>query len=119
MTGALDSAPAPMMTGGTKVKLGEFVIYLRDRLIVTMTGFVVAFVICFSFAELVIRVVPAPVAGRLLHDPVRPFFSADPIAHDSIRMRVAIFGAICLSFLFLGMQEWLARTHRKKASAHE
>jgi sec-independent protein translocase protein TatC len=99
--------------------LGDLVIELRDRLIIAMTGFIVAFVICFSFAELVTRLVPTALAERLLQDPARPFLSADPIAHDSIRVRVAIFGAICLSFLFLTAQEWTARIRQKKGSGRE
>jgi sec-independent protein translocase protein TatC len=94
-------------------QLSEFVVELRDRLTVAMTGFIVAFVLCFSFAELIIRLVPASVADRLLHDPSRPFLFAEPIAEYSIRTRVAIFGAICLSFLFLAVQEWKFRSRQK------
>ena len=95
--------------GGAKVQLSDFVVHLRDRLIVVMGAFIAAFVVCFSFAEQVIRVVPASVAQRLLHDPAQPFLYADPIAQHSIRVRVAIFGAICLSFIFLVVQEWVSR----------
>jgi Sec-independent protein secretion pathway component TatC len=116
----LFSTLVPAMTKReTKVRLGEFVNHLRDRLIVAMTGFIVAFVICFSFAELIIWLVPGSVAERLLQDPSRPFFSAEPIDHYSIRVRVAIFGAVCLSMLFLMAQEWAFRAQQKKVQARE
>jgi sec-independent protein translocase protein TatC len=100
------------------VNLDEFLTALRDRLSAAMAGFVVAFGFCFALAEQVVRLVPRSVADRLLQDPLRPFLD-NPIAQDSVRVRVAIFGAICLSFLLLAMQEWTFWKTQKRTVTHD
>lgn len=87
-----------------KMPLLEHLVELRSRLLYASAGFVVAFLICFYFAQPILDFLQKPLAdllpaGRrmIFTDLTEPFFT---------QVKVAAFGALCVSFPVIASQIW-------------
>lgn len=87
-----------------KMPLLEHLVELRSRLLYAAAGFVVAFLICFYFAQPILDFLQKPLAdllpsGRrmIFTDLTEPFFT---------QVKVAAFGALCVSFPVIASQIW-------------
>lgn len=89
----LDSSRAPLL---------EHLLELRSRLIWSLVVFAGAFVLCYVFADDLYRFLTQPLVkhtGRLIFTALQETFFT--------YVRLAAFGALCLSFPFLASQVWL------------
>ena len=95
------------MTGSEedkKMPLLDHLVELRSRLLYAALGFFIAFLICFYFAQSILDFLQKPLAdllpeGRrmIFTDLTEPFFT---------QVKVAAFGALCVSFPVIASQLW-------------
>lgn len=101
-----------------KMPLLEHLVELRTRLLYAALGFFIAFIACFFVAQHILDFLQRPLAellpeGRrmIFTDLTEPFFT---------QLKVAAFGALCLSFPIIASQIWAfiapgLYKHEKKA----
>ncbi len=87
-----------------KMPLLEHLVELRSRLLYAALGFLVAFLVCFYFAQPILDFLQRPLAvllpeGRrmIFTDLTEPFFT---------QLKIAAFGALCVSFPVIASQIW-------------
>ena len=88
-----------------KMPLLEHLVELRKRLLFSVIGFAVAFVGCFFVAQHMFNFLAAPMpsisrrVGRrsIYTDLIEPFFT---------QLKLAAFGALCISFPIVASQIW-------------
>jgi sec-independent protein translocase protein TatC len=93
-------------TDGKKMPLLEHLVELRSRLLWAVAGFFVAFVFCFSFAQTIFDFLAQPLADILLQETGRRFIYTDLTEVFFTQVKVAFFGALCLSFPVFASQIW-------------
>src|SRR5690349_14532777 len=82
----------------SRAPLLDHLIELRRRLIWSLIAFAVAFVFCYFFAERIYAVLTHPLAEQLAGQPNRRMIYTALTEAFFTYVKVAAFGAICLSF---------------------
>lgn len=91
---------------GKKMPLLDHLIELRTRLLWSVGGLFVAFVFCFYFAQTIFDFLAQPLADILLRETGRRFIYTDLTEVFFTQVKVAFFGAMCLSFPVFASQIW-------------
>ena len=89
-----------------KMPLLEHLLELRKRLLYSMVGFVLAFGFCFYFAQPIFDFLARPLAQAVARQGQR-FIYTDLTEVFFTQVKVAAFGALCLSFPILANQVWM------------
>ncbi|MBX7145891.1 MAG: twin-arginine translocase subunit TatC [Alphaproteobacteria bacterium] len=91
----------------TKVMpLLDHLIELRKRLLYSCGAFFIAFFLCFHFAQDIFDFLARPLAIILLNETGRRFIYTDLTEVFFTQLKVAFFGAACLSFPIFATQLW-------------
>jgi len=95
-----------------KMPLMAHLIELRTRLLWSLVGFVIAFLICFYFAQPIFDFLAAPLAKALKENQVSDQQVLRVIYTDVTevfftQVKVAAFGALCIAFPIIATQIWL------------
>jgi sec-independent protein translocase protein TatC len=97
MAGAEDEKKMPLL---------EHLVELRRRLLYSALGFIVAFIACFYFAQDMFNFLAAPLA-EYFHDAAgRRFIYTDLTEPFFTNVKLAAFGALCVSFPIIAGQIW-------------
>jgi sec-independent protein translocase protein TatC len=89
-----------------KMPLLEHLVELRRRLLYSVAGFLVAFFVCLYFVRPMFDFLAAPLADYL-HDQVgRRFIYTSLVEAFFTQMKLAAFGALCVSFPIIAGQIW-------------
>lgn len=91
----IDASKAPLM---------EHLIELRQRLIYSLIGVGLAFVVCFAFANQIYTILVKPFQWAK-GDKVKMIFTA-PQEFFFTQLKLALFGAVCLAFPIIANQVW-------------
>jgi sec-independent protein translocase protein TatC len=91
---------------GKKMPLLEHLIELRSRLLWAVAGFFICFIVCFYFAQTIFDFLAQPLADILLKETGRRFIYTDLTEVFFTQVKVAFFGALCLSFPVFAAQIW-------------
>lgn len=91
---------------GKKMPLLDHLIELRSRMLWAVGGFFIAFVFCFYFAQTIFDFLAEPLADILLRETGRRFIYTDLTEVFFTQVKVAFFGALCLSFPVFASQIW-------------
>jgi sec-independent protein translocase protein TatC len=91
----------------SRAPLLDHLIELRQRLIWSVIAFGVAFVFCYFFAERIYAVLKHPLDAELLGRPGRTMIYTGMTEAFFTYVKVAAFGAICISFPILATQIYL------------
>jgi sec-independent protein translocase protein TatC len=95
MAGAEDEKKMPLL---------EHLVELRRRLLLSAVGFILAFFICFYFAQDMFNFLAAPLA-EYFHDAAgRRFIYTDLTEPFFTNVKLAAFGALCISFPIIAGQ---------------
>jgi sec-independent protein translocase protein TatC len=97
MAGAEDEKKMPLL---------EHLVELRRRLLYSLVGFVLAFIVCFAFAQDMFNFLAAPLAAYFHDAEGRRFIYTDLIEPFFTQMKLAAFGALCISFPVVAGQVW-------------
>lgn len=90
-----------------KMPLLEHLIELRSRLLYAAAGFVIAFIVCFYFAQPIFDFLAKPLADVLhAQGKDRSFIYTDLTEVFFTQVKVAAFGALCLAFPIIASQIW-------------
>jgi sec-independent protein translocase protein TatC len=95
-----------------KMPLLEHLIELRSRLLWCLVGFVIAFLICFYFAQPIFDFLAAPLAKAMKENQVSDQQALRVIYTDVTevfftQVKVACFGAACIAFPLFAGQIWM------------
>lgn len=90
----------------TKAPLIEHLIELRSRLIISLAGIAVAFVVCYYFSEYLFNVLIVPYQTASGSTDVTLIYTAPQEAFVT-RIKLALWGAIFLAFPIIAVQLWL------------
>ena len=97
MAGAEDDKKMPLL---------EHLVELRRRLLYSSVAFIVAFLVCFYFAQHMFNFLAAPLA-EYFHDAAgRRFIYTDLTEPFFTNVKLAAFGALCVSFPIVAGQIW-------------
>jgi len=107
----LDASKAPLL---------DHLVELRNRLIHSILAFIIAFIGCFFFAEVIYSFLAQPLADALADQPERRMIATALQETFLTYVKVSAFGALCLAFPFMATQLWLfiapgLYRHEKKA----
>lgn len=91
----------------SRAPLLDHLIELRRRLIWSLLGFVVAFFFCYAFAEQIYGFLTQPLAHALEGQPGRRMIYTALYEAFFTYIKVAAFGALCLSFPVIASQIWM------------
>jgi sec-independent protein translocase protein TatC len=97
MTGAEEEKKMPLL---------EHLVELRRRLLYSVVGFIVAFIACFYFAQDMFNFLAAPLAEHFHGDPNRRIIFTDLTEPFFTQVKIAGFGALCVSFPVIAGQIW-------------
>jgi len=89
-----------------KMPLLEHLVELRRRLLYSAVAFVLAFIICFYFAQDMFNFLAAPMADFFHDQHGRRFIYTDLAEPFFTQMKLAAFGALCVSFPIVAAQIW-------------
>lgn len=89
----------------SKMPLMEHLLELRRRLLYSAVGFILAFIICFYFAQPIFDFLAKPLAEIVKREGHR-FIYTDLTEVFFTQVKVAAFGALCLSFPVIATQIW-------------
>lgn len=95
MSGAEDDKKMPLL---------EHLVELRSRLLYATLGFFIAFIVCFYFAQHILEFLQRPLAQLLPAG--RPMIFTDLTEPFFTQLKVAAFGALCVSFPIIAAQIW-------------
>lgn len=103
MTGAEDDRKMPLL---------QHLVELRARLLWSVIGFILAFLVCFYFAQPIFDFLAAPLAKALRENQVSDQQVLRVIYTDVTevfftQVKVAAFGAFCVAFPIIATQIWL------------
>jgi len=96
--GYIEASRAPLL---------DHLIELRQRLIWSLVSFVAAFIVCYFFAESIYAFLTHPLAVALEGQPGRRMIYTALYETFFTYIKVASFGAICLSFPIIATQIWM------------
>ncbi|EHH69151.1 twin-arginine translocase subunit TatC [Gluconobacter morbifer] len=92
----------------TPMPLLEHLVELRRRLIWSIVSFVIAFAICYHFSGDIYRFLAAPLGRIMRQQGEQPHLIYTALYEAFFTyIRVAVFGAICLSFPMIAIQAWI------------
>ncbi|MBL8780513.1 MAG: twin-arginine translocase subunit TatC [Alphaproteobacteria bacterium] len=91
----------------SRAPLLDHLIELRKRLMWSLVGFVVAFVGCYFFAEQIYAFLTHPLAVALEGQPGRRMIYTALYETFFTYIKVAGFGALCISFPIIASQIWM------------
>jgi sec-independent protein translocase protein TatC len=94
----IESSRAPLM---------DHLIELRQRLIWSLLSFIVAFFVCYVFAEQIYAFLTHPLAEAMKGQPGRRMIYTALYETFFTYLKVSAFGAICLSFPMVAIQIWM------------
>jgi sec-independent protein translocase protein TatC len=94
----LDASKAPLL---------DHLVELRNRLIHSILAFLIAFITCFFFAEIIYNFLAQPLADALADQPGRRMIATALQETFLTYVKVGAFGALCLAFPFMAFQLWL------------
>lgn len=84
----------------------DHLVELRRRLLYSVLGLMVAFGVCFYFAQDIFNFLAQPLADILLKETGRRFIYTDLTEVFFTQVKVAFFGALCISFPIFAGQIW-------------
>jgi len=90
-----------------KMPLLDHLVELRRRLLYAATGFILAFLVCFYFAQPIFDFLAEPLAHILLKETGRRFIYTDLTEVFFTQVKVAAFAALCLAFPLIAGQIWM------------
>ncbi|KXV21457.1 twin-arginine translocase subunit TatC [Gluconobacter japonicus] len=91
-----------------QVCLTHHIVELRRRLIWSIGTFVIAFAICYHFAGDIYRFLAAPLGDIMRQKGEQPHLIYTALYEAFFTyIRVAVFGATCLSFPMIAIQAWI------------
>jgi len=90
-----------------KMPLLDHLVELRKRLLYSFAGLIIAFGICFFFAQHIFNFLAQPLATILLKEANRHFIYTDLTEVFFTQVKVAFFGAACLTFPIFASQIWI------------
>lgn len=91
----------------SRAPLLDHLIELRRRLMWSLLGFLIAFVGCYYFAEQIYAFLTHPLAVALEGQPGRRMIYTALYETFFTYIKVAMFGALCLSFPIIASQIWM------------
>ena len=91
----------------SRAPLLDHLIELRKRLMWSMLGFVVAFVACYFVAEDIYAFLTHPLADAFAGQTGRRMIFTDLTETFFTYLKVAAFGALCISFPIIASQIWM------------
>jgi sec-independent protein translocase protein TatC len=97
MAGAEDEKKMPLL---------EHLVELRRRLLYSVVGFVLAFIVCFYFAQDMFNFLAAPLAEHFQGEAGRRIIYTDLIEPFFTQVKLGAFGALCVSFPVIAGQIW-------------
>ena len=89
-----------------KMPLLEHLVELRRRLLYSLAGFIVAFIASFYFAQDMFNFLAAPLAEFFQDAAGRRFIYTDLTEPFFTNVKLAAFGALCISFPIVAGQIW-------------
>ena len=96
---AINDTPMPLL---------DHIVELRRRLIWSIGTFVIAFAICYHFAGDIYRFLAAPLGDIMRQKGEQPHLIYTALYEAFFTyIRVAVFGATCLSFPMIAIQAWI------------
>lgn len=84
----------------------DHLVELRKRLLYAVVALIVAFAVCFYFAQDIFNFLARPLADILLKETGRRFIYTDLTEVFFTQVKVAFFGAACLAFPIFAAQIW-------------
>lgn len=90
-----------------KMPLLDHLVELRQRLLYSLVAFIVAFLGCFYFAQQMFDFLAAPMADYFHEQTGRRFIYTDLTEPFFTQIKLAAFGALCISFPIVATQLWL------------
>lgn len=84
----------------------DHLVELRNRLLYSLIALVVAFLFCFYFAQNIFDFLARPLASILLRETGRRFIYTNLTEVFFTQVKVAFFGAACISFPVFASQIW-------------
>jgi sec-independent protein translocase protein TatC len=97
MAGAEDDKKMPLL---------EHLVELRKRLLYSVVAFIIAFLICFYFAQHIFNFLAAPLADYFHDASGRRFIYTDLTEPFFTNVKLGAFGALCVSFPIVAAQIW-------------
>jgi len=91
----------------SRAPLLDHLLELRRRLIWSLVGFIGAFVFCYFFAEEIYAFLTQPLAAALEGQPGRRMIYTALYETFFTYIKVAAFGALCISFPIIATQIWM------------
>jgi len=95
---AIDATKAPLM---------DHLIELRQRLIWSVLGFLICFLICFYFAKPIYAFLTQPLADALKGQPDHHIIATALTETFFTYVKVGMFAGLCLAFPFIAAQVWM------------
>lgn len=89
-----------------KMPLLEHLVELRRRLLYSIAGFIIAFIVCFYFAQDMFNFLATPLADHFKDMAGRRFIYTDLTEPFFTNVKLAAFGALCISFPVVAGQIW-------------
>ncbi|MFT8808490.1 twin-arginine translocase subunit TatC [Gluconobacter sp.] len=98
-TDSINDTPMPLL---------EHLVELRRRLIWSIVTFVIAFAICYHYSGEIYRFLAAPLGNIMRKNGEQPHLIYTALYEAFFTyIRVAVFGATCLSFPMIAIQAWI------------
>lgn len=97
MAGAEDDKKMPLL---------EHLVELRRRLLYSVVAFILAFLVCFYFAQHIFNFLAAPLADYFHDAAGRRFIYTDLTEPFFTNVKLGAFGALCVSFPIIAGQLW-------------
>jgi sec-independent protein translocase protein TatC len=91
----------------SRAPLLDHLIELRQRLIWSLIGFIIAFFFCYAFAEQIYAFLTHPLAQALEGQPGRRMIFTALYETFFTYIKVAAFGAMCIAFPIIATQIWM------------
>src|SRR5690606_13503306 len=89
-----------------KMPLLEHLVELRRRLLYSVVAFIIAFIVCFYFAQHMFNFLAAPLAEYFSDAAGRRFIYTDLTEPFFTNVKLGAFGALCVSFPIVAAQLW-------------
>jgi sec-independent protein translocase protein TatC len=106
----MSDTPKPDEEGyieASRAPLLEHLVELRQRLLWSLLSFVIAFLFCYYFAEQIYAFLTHPLAEALKGQPGRRMIYTALYETFFTYVKVAAFGALCVSFPIIASQIWM------------